>query len=151
MEPSLAQSRTATDRAASIAEGVAGSMFGLSNAMQLTIFGAQPLIGLAVSFEQTGSQLQLLSGEVAAIGAALDANADDVRTVALSMDAMGASVDALIDSIREGPRLELSLGTLGGLRLAVFAVLGWLLLLALGAVAAGVYVIRLARRPLATV
>jgi len=145
MEPSLSQAKSATDRASAISLGVAANMSELSRAMSISIFGAQPLIGLASGFDQTGQQLQLLSADVAAIGAALDANRDDVETVGASLDDLSDSVEQLERSLREGPRLAIAPGTLDGIRLAILALLGWMLVLALGAVAAGVYLFARAR------
>lgn len=145
MDPSLGQAKAATDRASAISLGVAANMLELSRAMSISIFGAQPLLGLATGFDQTGQQLQLLSADVAAIGAALDANRDDVATVAASLDELRDSVEQLETSLREGPRLAVGPGTLDGIRLAILALLGWMLVLALGAVAAGAYIFRLAR------
>jgi uncharacterized protein YoxC len=146
MEPSLSQAKAATDRASALSLGLSANMFELSRAMGITVFGVQPLIGLATGFDQTGQQLQLLSADVAAIGAALDANRDDVATVAASLDELSDSVEELETSLREGPRLAVSPGTLDGIRLAILALLGWMLVLALGAVVAGAYVVWLARR-----
>jgi hypothetical protein len=145
MDPSLGQAKAATDHASAISLGVATNMFELSRAMSISIFGTQPLIGLSTGFDQTGQQLQLLSADIAAIGAALDANRDDVATVGTSLDELSDSVEQLETSLREGPRLAISPGTLDGIRLAILAVLGWMLVLALGAVAAGLYVLWHAR------
>jgi hypothetical protein len=146
MEPSLGQAKAATDRASAISLAVATNMFELSRAMSISIFGTQPLIGLSTGFDQTGQQLQLLSEDIAAIGAALDANRDDVGTVAASFDDLRDSVEQLETSLREGPRLAISPGTLDGIRLAILALLGWMLMLGLGSVAAGLYLFWLARR-----
>ena len=146
MEPSLGQAKAATDRASSISLGVAANMFELSRAMSISIFGTQPLIGLATGFDQTGQQLQLLSEDVAAIGAALDANRDDVQIVAVSLDELRDSVEQLETSLREGPRLAVAPGTLDGIRLAILALLSWMAVLALGSIAGGAYLFWLARR-----
>ena len=142
----MASAKAATDRASSISLGVAANMFELSRAMSISIFGTQPLIGLATGFDQTGQQLQLLSEDVAAIGAALDANRDDVQTVAASLNELRDSVEQLETSLREGPRLAVAPGTLEGIRLAILALLGWMVVLALGSIAGGAYLFWLARR-----
>jgi hypothetical protein len=138
MDVSLDQASLATDRAANLSRDVATTMFGLQNAMSITILGTQPLIGLAASFQQAGQQLALLALDVAAIGEALEANRDDVHTVAEAMDRLGLSVEALTQSVRDGPRLEASSEALAELRLAIYALLAWMLAFAVGCVVGGV-------------
>ena len=74
MDTSLGDAKTAIDQATSIAHQAATSMYGLRDAMSLSIFGAQPLIGLAGNFDTTGQNLDQLGTDVAAIGTALDQN-----------------------------------------------------------------------------
>ncbi len=149
MDASLDQARVATERAAGLSRGVATTMFGLQNAMSITILGTQPLIGLASGFEQAGRQLELLADDVAAIGEALNANRDDVQTVAEAMERLSLSVEALTQSVRDGPRLEVSSQALAELRLAIYAVVGWMLAFAVGCVAAGIGCWLAARRRVA--
>ena len=138
MDGSLEQARQATDRASLLSQGVAVSMYELRNAMGLTILGAQPLIGLAAGFDQAGQQLELLSQDVAAIGEALSSNRGDARMVATSLDRLSESVGDLTQSVREGPGLQVSSDALEAMRLGLYALVGWMLLLASGCVVAGV-------------
>ncbi|HUG48391.1 MAG TPA: hypothetical protein VMP67_08270 [Candidatus Limnocylindria bacterium] len=139
MDGSLEQAQAATERAATLSVGVAASMYELRNAMGLSILGAQPLIGLAAGFDQTGQQLELLAQDVAAIGEALDSNRGDAREVAEAMDRLSASIETLGDSVRDGPALEVSSDALASMRLGLYAVIAWMLLLAAGCVGAGIY------------
>jgi hypothetical protein len=138
IDTSLSQARQATDRAALLSRSLAASMFSLRTAMGITILGTQPLIGLAAGFDQAGAQLELLADDVAAIGEALEANRDNTQTVAEAMDRLQLSVEGLTEGVREGPRLELSAGTLDDIRLGVYALIAWLLALAVGCVLAGI-------------
>lgn len=149
MDTSLADARVATDRSSTIARGVASSMFQLRDAMSIQVFGAQPLIGLASGFHQAGAQLELLAIDLVTIGGALDANRADTVTTASNLDTLAQSVHSLTEAVRTGPGVEIAESTLDAYRLAIFGVAGWLLLLALGCIAAGVYMLRLGRRPAA--
>jgi hypothetical protein len=114
--------------------------------MSIQIFGAQPLVGLAASFDQAGVQLGLLSTDLVTISSALDANRTDVVATSANLSLLARSVGELTESIRTGPGLEISEAALESFQLAIFAVAGWLLLLAVGCVVGGLYVIRLARQ-----
>ncbi len=137
MDDSLVQARSATDRAAQLSLSMAASMYELRNQMGLSIFGVQPLIGLAPGFDQTGQQMELLSTDVAAIGEALSANRQDVGTVARRMDDLRTSVGDLAEAVRDGPALEVTSESLAEMRLGIFAIVGWLIALALGCVFGG--------------
>jgi hypothetical protein len=146
MDSSLAQANDATQRAATLSVGVAASMRELSNAMRMTIFGVQPLVGLAPAFEQTGEQLELLGQDLLAIGSALEANREDARSVAGSLERLRQAVELLNEGVRDGPRLEVSSEALEGMRLGIYAVIAWMLALALGCVVGGLACLAAARR-----
>lgn len=147
MDDSLSEAGTATDRASLIAQGVQASMFQLRDAMALSIFGAQPLIGLAAGFDQAGQQLGLLSEDLSAVGSALDVNRDDVVLTASNMTLLAESVGELTETVRDGPRVELSLATLDAVRLSIYAVAAWMALFAAGCVGAGLYLLGHTRQP----
>jgi hypothetical protein len=138
MDASLEQAGQATDRAAQLSVGVAASMYELRNAMGLTVFGVQPLIGLAAGFDETGQQLELLAQDVAAIGIALEANRGDAVAVADSLAQLSRAVDDLTQAVADGPALEVSSEALDGMRLAIYGVIAWMLALAVGCIAGGV-------------
>lgn len=146
MDGSLGEAKAATDRASGIAHGVAASMYQLRDAMYLSILGAQPLIGLAGGFDTSGQQLDLLGTDLTAIGAALEVNRGDVVTTSSNMSLLAASVDNLATAVRATPRVEISLATLDAVRFAVYAVAGWMVLLAVGCVVLGLYLIVVGRR-----
>lgn len=146
MGTSLGDAKAATDRAAVISHGVAASMYQLRDAMGLSIFGAQPLIGLSSSFDVSGQNLDLLAEDVAGIGAALDTNRGDVTLTAQNLADLATSVHGLTAAVQEGPGVEISAATLDSVRLAIYAVCGWLVLLAAGCVVAGGYMLWFSRR-----
>lgn len=145
MDDSLVQARGATDRAAQLALTMAATMYELRNQMGITLFGVQPLAGLAPGFDQTGQQMEALSADVNAIGDALTANRQDVDTVAANMEDLKQSVDRLATAVRDGPRLEVASESLATLRLGVFAVVAWLITLSVGCLLGGILCWRAAR------
>jgi HAMP domain-containing protein len=147
MDQSLSDATAATDRASTISHGVAASMYQLRDTMSIEIpLIGQPLIGLAPSFDTSGQNLDLLGADVAAIGAALNTNRTDVLSTASNMGALADSVHNLTITVRDGPAIGISTESLDAVRFAVFAVAGWLVLLALGCLAAGAYLIAISRR-----
>ena len=148
MDTSLTDARAATDRASLIATGVSTSMFSLRDSMMVTlpIIGGQPLIGLAPGFDNSGQQLALLSQDLTAIGAALDLNRADVISTAGDLRELATAVSDLSEAVSDGPTVDISLETLDAMRLAIYAVAGWLVLLAIGCVVAGLYLLLGGRR-----
>jgi hypothetical protein len=147
MDASLADAKAATDRAAAISQSVAASMFQLRDTMSLEIpLVGQPLIGLAPSFDQSGQNLNLLGEDVANIGVALEANRGDVTLTARNLGELADAVGAMTTSIEDVPRVSISAATLEAVRLAVYAVAAWMMLLAIGCVLAGLYLLIASRR-----
>jgi len=147
MNASLGDAKTAIDRASGISHDVAASMYGLRDAMGVSILGAQPLVGLAGNFDTSGQNLDALGGDITAIGTALDANRADITVTASNLSNLADSVTALTTAVREGPGVAISTKTIDAIRFAVYAVTAWLVLFALGCLAAGAYLINVSRRP----
>jgi HAMP domain-containing protein len=137
MESSLVQAQLATQRAASLSSGMSLTMLSLAEQMQLSIFGIQPLITLYPSFEQSSQQLGLLAEDVEAIAAALDANRADTLTIAQGLDELGGSIDRLRVAIAAGPDVTSAVEVVQPIQLGMLALIGWLLVAALGSVLAG--------------
>jgi len=146
MDASLGEVKTAIDRASTISHGAATSMYSLRDAMNISILGAQPLVGLSGGFDTTGQNLDQLGNDIAGIGTALDTNRGDVTTTSQNLSDLADSVHALVVSVRDGPGLAISSGTLDSVRFAVYAVTGWLALFALGCLVVGAYLINSTRK-----
>lgn len=148
MDASLAEAKAATDRASTISSGVAQSMYQLRDtvALEIPLLG-QPLVGLAPSFDQSGQNLELLGQDVAAIGEALDGNRADVELTSENMSDLADAVAELTRTVSESPSVEVSQSTIQAARLAIFAVAAWMMLFAVGCIAAGIYLLALSRRP----
>jgi methyl-accepting chemotaxis protein len=151
VDDSLASAQAAVARSSDIALGLSAAMYGLRDAVGITIFGQQPLIGLASRFDQAAQQLQLLSADLATISTALGVNRADVATTATSLQTLADRVATLSDTIDETPDVAISQSTLSQVRLGIYAVVGWLMLLAVGCVIVGVYLISYGRRQPAAV
>ncbi|MDL2335099.1 MAG: hypothetical protein QFC55_03610 [Chloroflexota bacterium] len=145
-DTSLGDAKAATDRAAGIANSLATSMFGLRDSMSLTIFGAQPLAGLASGFDTSGQQLSTLGTELTTIGVSLNNNRAAVSTTSTDLAKLALSLGELTTLVRDSPDVEISTASLDAVRLAVYAICGWLAVFALGCVIGGLYLVRLGGR-----
>jgi hypothetical protein len=143
---SLGDAKAATDRAAEIANGLATSMFGLRDSMSLSIFGAQPLAGLASGFDNSGQQLATLGTQLTTIGTSLNNNRAAVSTTSTDLAKLALSLGQLTTMVRDSPGVEISTASLDAVRLAVYAICGWLAVFALGCVVGGAYLFRLGGR-----
>jgi hypothetical protein len=141
LDSSLGDAKTAIDDASTMSHGLAQSMYGLRDAMGVSILGAQPLIGLASGFDTSGQNLDQLGNDITAIGTAIDTNRTDVQTTSGNLTDLADSVGDLTDSIREGPKVTISPATLDSIRYGVYAVTGWLIVFAIGCVLGGLYLI----------
>jgi hypothetical protein len=141
VDTSLGDAKAATDRAAGIANSLATSMFGLRDSMQLTIFGARPLAGLASGFDTSGQQLSTLGTELTTIGVSLNNNRAAVSTTSTDLAKLALSLGELRTLVRDSPDVEISTASLDTVRLAVYAICGWLAVLALGCVLSGLYLV----------
>jgi hypothetical protein len=145
LDTSLAEVDAAIDRASQIATGVASSMFQLRDSSNIEIFGQQPFAGLSASFDVAGTNLTLLSEDLAGIGAALDANRGDVVLTSENLSELADSVGELSDAVSEGPSVDVSAASIDMVRLAIFAVCGWLVVFAIGCVLLGGYIVKESR------
>jgi hypothetical protein len=146
MDASLADAKVAVDNASTISHGVAQSMYGLRDAMNVEIpLLGQPLSGLAPGFETSAQNLDQLGTNISDIGTALDTNRADVKTTSQDLVDLADSVSDLTDSVENGPAVAISPGTLDRIRLAVYAVTGWLVVFAVGCLLAGAYLVNHSR------
>jgi hypothetical protein len=146
VDDSLANAQAATDRAATISTSLASSMFGLRDAMSITILGTQPLQGLAAGFDTSGQQLSALATDLGTISSSLSTNRGAVETTRASLGKLAVSLAELRVLVRDSPDVEISTASLDAIRLAVYAICGWLAVLALGCVVGGLYLYRLGGR-----
>jgi hypothetical protein len=146
VDGSLADAKAATDRAAGISTSLATTMFGLRDAMSISILGTQPLVGLASGFDNSGQQMSALGTDLATIGTSLNDNRTAVSTTSSNLAKLALSLGELTVMVRESPDVEISAASLDAIRLAVYAICGWLAVLALGCVIGGIYLFRMGGR-----
>jgi hypothetical protein len=142
VDVSLADAKAATDRAATISASLATTMFGLRDAMSISILGAQPLVGLASGFDNSGQQMSALGTDLATIGSSLNGNRTAVSMTSTNLAKLALSLGELTALVRDSPDVEISTASLDAIRLAVYAICGWLAVLALGCVIGGLYLVR---------
>lgn len=126
---SLATAKRSAQRAADAARSSAAAAKQLADGMSISIFGAQPLIGLAAGFRQQSSDLQSLADELDRLATSLGTNETDVHAIRVEISSL-ASRAAVIGG---GSALLLP---------ALFVLLAWLAVPAVVAVWAGIALFR---------
>jgi hypothetical protein len=121
--------------AATLSRDASATLRALAAAMEISIFGAQPLLPLADDFAATADQAASLADELDGVGAALEDTQTDITLVGARLSELADDLDALSPA-------ETSTSSMPPLRLIV-ALLGiWLALPAIGALAAGIWLLR---------
>jgi hypothetical protein len=84
-DDSLAQAQQSASNAATLSRDAAGTLDGLAAAMNVSILGTQPLIGLADDFAASADQLTQLGGSLDQIGQAMATSQGDLDRVAVEL------------------------------------------------------------------
>ena len=121
VDGSLAEARASSDSAAALAREASGTLASLAIAMELSVFGAQPLQPLAGEFSASADQASALADTLDDVGASLgDTRADAAR--------IGPELATLSEQLRAlGADPDRPAGTVGAppLRAFVVLVLAW--------------------------
>jgi hypothetical protein len=136
-DASLGDAEAATRDAAQLSRDASATLEAMAVTMSLSIFGAQPLLPLADDFQVSADQLGALGGDLDRIGSALVESRDDVAEV-------GIELQVLADELRQlSGELSRQLDT-GSPPLTplFYGFVAWQLMPALGAVAAGIWLLR---------
>ena len=142
VDASLAESQESAAGAADLALEASATLDSLAQAMQLSVFGAQPLLPLAGEFAASADQATALAETLDRVGASLEATRGDVSGIGVELDRLATQLAALQESSGTG-------GTAPPVRPFVILLLAWLLVPAVGGVIGGLAVLRLARAPAA--
>lgn len=143
VDASLAESQVSAEGAADLALEASGTLDSLSRAMQLSVFGAQPLLPLASEFAASSDQAASLAETLDSVAASLDETRGDVSGIGVELDRLASQLAVLQESTGSG-------GSAPPIRPFVILLLAWLLVPAVGGVIGGLAVLRLARAPTAT-
>ena len=84
-DDSLTQAQQSATDAATLSRDAAGTLDGLADAMNVSILGTQPLIGLADDFAASADQLVQLGDSLEQIGQAMATSQGDVNQVATQL------------------------------------------------------------------
>ena len=135
-DASLGDAEAATSDAAQLSRDASATLEAMAVTMSLSIFGAQPLLPLADDFQVSADQLGALGGDLDRIGSALVENRDDVAEVGIELQVLADELHQLSGEVSR------QLDTGSTLTPLFYGFLVWQLLPALGAVAAGIWLLR---------
>jgi len=145
-DSSITRGRESALEAAQLSRDAAVTFDELSTAMQVSIFGTQPLADLAGGFTRTAGQLRALGDDLDGVGTALEEGSGALDTTVQDLDALVESVDDLSRSLEETEGVTLDSAGVANLRLALLGLAVWLAGLALGCILAGAALWRSADR-----
>jgi hypothetical protein len=135
VDTSLEEAVASADAASVLAREASGSLRSLAVAMDISIFGTQPLAQLADDFSASADQAEALAGTLDGVAASLGDTRADVALIAPELSALSGELTAL------GATPDAS-SAAGPLRLFVVLLLVWLLMQAAGSMAAGFVLLR---------
>ena len=135
VDASLEEARTSSDAAAALARDASGTLRSLATAMDVTIFGAQPLSLLADDFDASAEQAAQLADTLDRVGASLGDTRTDVARI-------GPELTALSDELRALGAQPEAASAAAPLRLFVVLLLVWLVMQATGSLVAGIMLAR---------
>jgi hypothetical protein len=135
VDGSLAESQASAHAAANLARDASATLASLGRAMQLSVFGAQPLLPLADEFADSADQASALAGTLSNVAGSLDDTRSDVSAIEVQLERLSAELALLQDSTGAA-------GEPPPIRLFVLALAGWLLVPAAGGIVGGLALIR---------
>ncbi len=136
VDASLDEAERSAVAAASLSRDAAGTLRSLALAMELSLFGAQPLLPLAAEFVTSAEQADQLAETLTGMAGSLGDTRIDVVRVGTELETLGDQLAALRGSSGVGDE------TAPPLRLFLGLLLAWLALPAIGAVVAGLALLR---------
>jgi hypothetical protein len=135
VDGSLTEAQASADGAAELAREASSTLAELASAMELSVFGAQPLLPLASEFASSAELAEELGGTLDGVGASLETTRTDVGRIGEELSVLADELGALRDSSEvdgagaaDPPPLRLFVGLL----------LAWLAIPALGGLLGGI-------------
>jgi hypothetical protein len=136
VDGSLSDAQESAAAAAALSRDASGTLRGLAFAMEISLFGAQPLLPLAGQFFDSADQAAALGETLASMGVSLADTRTDVVRVGVELDQLSAQLESLRSSNGGGA------GAPPPLRLFIGLLLAWLAVPAFGGIIGGVAVLR---------
>lgn len=130
---SVVEGRRAAEDAGIAVREIAATTEQLAQGMSLSIFGAQPFLPIAEGFRRQTHSLEQLATDLDALTTSLRRNESDVAALRASAVVLRDRVDSVVPA---------SAVPASSLRPLIYALLAWLALPAIGAIGAGVWLIR---------
>jgi hypothetical protein len=140
VDGSLSEAENSAEAAATLARDASGTLASLGDAMELSVFGAQPLLPLASEFDASSEQAAALGDTLDGVSGSLGDTRTDVAGIGDELDLLSEELDGLRQA-------NTSDGDAPPLRLLVLMLLAWLLVPAIGSLVVGVVLLRLRRVP----
>lgn len=134
---SLDQARVSSEHAAGLARDVAGTMGLLAVSIDVTVFGVRPFEQVVPAFQQASQQLGALGTDLDGIAQAIGQNSEDARITAANLERLEQTIGELNESVAGVPSLEVSSDSLASIRLALFGLIAWLVILCTGIIGLG--------------
>ena len=139
VDASLTESQASADAAAELARDASVTMASLARAMELSVFGAQPLLPLAAEFDASAEQASALAETLDLVATSLG----DTRTDVASIGTELANLSSELNALREANGTTgTGTGTAPPLRIFVLLLLAWLLVPAAGGLLMGLALLR---------
>ncbi|HYI67527.1 MAG TPA: hypothetical protein VEW95_11425 [Candidatus Limnocylindrales bacterium] len=137
VDASLTESQASADAAAELSRDASVTMASLAQAMELSVFGAQPLLPLAAEFDASAEQASALAGTLDLVAASLGDTRTDVARIGTELAGLSTELSAL----REANGTS-ETRTAPPLRIFVLLLLAWLLIPAAGGLLMGLALLR---------
>lgn len=135
VDGSLSEAETSAAAAGALARDASGTLASLARAMELSVFGAQPLLPLAGEFDASAEQASALGETLDRVGGSLGATRTDVTSIGTELDELSVQLAGLRNANGSG-------GPAPPLRPFVILLLSWLLVPAVGGLLAGLALLR---------
>jgi hypothetical protein len=139
VDDALVESQASIDTAAALAGDVSDTLSRLGRAMEISVFGAQPLLPLADDFASVSTQASTLGDTLARLGASLEETAPDTSRISVELQGLSAELSGLSAAIGG------SEGSATPIVLFVLLLLAWLLVPAIGGLLGGLALLGLIR------
>ncbi len=135
VDGSLAQAESSAGSAAQLSRDASGTLASLAAAMELSVFGVQPLLPLAGEFETSASQASALGDELADVAGSMGGTREDVARIGTELSGLSTELGKLREAGGSGSAPP-------PIRAFVLLLLAWLMVPAVGGIVGGAALLR---------